>query len=182
MKVFLEEELGNNTRFCLSESKNKSQFVYSSSVDAMMLSINFAHEICIKAAEEQIRKVLFSVDLGLEDKFCNAQKLRDSWSNTQLPDVLLTYLSSLVNIDQTILMKEIFEEGNSPPCDEEEDDYFENSSYHYKRINLKLKGIFQILYYQVVHGRKNLPLYFLNAYAIYEHCPTCELIAAFNRQ
>ena len=148
----------------------------------MMLSINFAHEICIKAAAEQIRKVLFNVDLGLEDTFCNSQKLRDSWSNTQLPDVLLTYLSSLVNINQTILMKEIFEEGNSAPFDEGKDDYCENSSDHYKRINLRMKGIFQILYYQVVHGRQNVPLYFLNAYAIYEHCSTRELIAAFNRQ
>ena len=50
----------------------------------MKLSINLD---CIKAAGKHIG----NVDFGLEDKFCDVQKLRESWSNTQIPDVLLTF-------------------------------------------------------------------------------------------
>ena len=45
-----------------------------------------------------------------------------------------------------------------------------------------MKAIFQILYHQVVHGRKNMPLHILNTRATYVHCQSRELIAAFNRQ
>ena len=94
-------------------------------------------------------------DFGLEDKFCNAQELRESWSNTQIPDILLTLFALLFNINRTILMTEIFEEGNTTTFDEGEDDYSESSNDQHKIINLRMKAIFQILYYQVVHCRKN---------------------------
>ena len=96
-------------------------------------------------------------DFGLEDKFCNAQELRESWSNTQIPDILLTLFALLFNINRTILMTEIFEEGNTTTFDEGEDDYSESSNDQHKIINLRMKAIFQILYYQVVHCRKNTP-------------------------
>ena len=79
-------------------------------------------------------------------------------------------------------MTETFEGGNTTPIDEEEDDYNESSSNKHKIINLRIKAIFQILHYQVVHGRKNTPLHTLNAHAIYEHCRNGELITAFTRQ
>ena len=79
-------------------------------------------------------------------------------------------------------MTETFEEGNTTPIDEEEDDYNESSSNKHKIINLRIKAIFQILHYQVVHGRKNTPLHTLNAHAIYEHCRNGELITEFTRQ
>ena len=81
--------------------------------------------MCVKVAGEHIRKAPLNVNFGLED---NAQELRESWSNTQIPDVLLTIVASLFNINQTILITEIFEEGNTTPFDEEEDDYSESSS------------------------------------------------------
>ena len=128
LKAFMEEEFGNNIQFCLSECKNKSQFVCSSSV-SVNDSINKLRSLdCVKVAKEHIRKALLNVDFGLEDKFCDAQELRGSWSNTQIPDALLTFFASLFNINRTILMTEIFEEGNTTPFDEEEDNYSESSS------------------------------------------------------
>ena len=125
LKAFMEEEFGNNIQFCFSESKNKSQFVYSSSV-SVNDAINKLRSLdCVKVAGEHIRKAPLNVNFGLED---NAQELRESWSNTQIPDVLLTIVASLFNINQTILITEIFEEGNTTPFDEEEDDYSESSS------------------------------------------------------
>ena len=51
-----------------------------------------------------------------------------------------------------------------------------------------MKAIFQILYYQVVYGRKNTPLHVLSiSYVILSICPykCCrnrELLTAFNKQ
>ena len=79
-------------------------------------------------------------------------------------------------------MTETFEEGNTTRLDKEEDDYSESGSDQHKRINLRIKIIFQILYHQAAHGRMNAPLCILNVHAIYEHCRNRELITAFSRQ
>ena len=76
-----------------------------------------------------------------------------------------------------MLMKESLEEDEICLFDEGEEDYEQR-----KRLNLKMKVIFQILFYQAVHGRKNTPLYILNVYAVYEHFRSRELTTAFNRQ
>ena len=78
LKAFMEEELGNNIQFCLSESKNKSHFVYSSSASVndtinKLRSLDF-----VKVAGGHIRKALLNVDFGLEDRFCDAHELRES--------------------------------------------------------------------------------------------------------
>ena len=78
-------------------------------------------------------------------------------------------------------MKESLEEDETSLFDDEEEDYLIENGQH-KRLKLKMKAIFQILFYQVAHGHKNTPLHILNAYAIYEHCRSRELITAFNRQ
>ena len=40
--------------------------------------------------------------------------------------------------------------------------YFQNDFPQCKRINLKVKAIFEMLYHQVVHGGENTPLHILN--------------------
>ena len=182
LKAFLEEEFQTNIQFCLSDSKNKSQFVYSSSV-SVNDAINKLRSLdCVKNAAEHIRKVLLNVDFGLEDGFCDAQELKNSYSNTQLPGVLLTFFASLFNVNRTMLMKESLEEGEICLFDEDEEDYHENSNDQHQRLNLKMKTIFQNLFDQVVHGCKNTTLHILKAHAVYEHCRSRALITAFNRQ
>ena len=182
LKAFLEEEFQTNIQFCLSDSKNKSQFVYSSSV-SVNDAINKLRSLdCVKNAAEHIRKVLLNVDFGLEDGFCDAQELKNSYSNTQLPGVLLKFFASLFNVNRTMLMKESLEEGEICLFDEDEEDYHENSNDQHQRLNLKMKTIFQILFDQVVHGCKNTTLHILKAHAVYEHCRSRALITAFNRQ
>ena len=78
-------------------------------------------------------------------------------------------------------MKESLEEDETSLYDDDEEGYLIENGQH-KRLNLKMKVIFQILFYQAAHGRKNTSLHILNARAIYEHCHSRELITAFNRQ
>ena len=82
LKAFLEEEFQTNIQFCLSDSKNKSQFVYSSSVSVNDAINKLRSSDCVKNAAEHISKVPLNVDFGLEDRFCDAQELKNSYSNT----------------------------------------------------------------------------------------------------
>ena len=134
LKAFLEEEFQTNIQFCLSDSKNKSQFVYSSSF-SVNDAINKVRSLdCVKNAAEHIRKVLLNVEFRLEDRFCDAQELKNSYSNTQIPDVLLTFFTSLFNVNRTMLMKESLEEDEICLFDEDEEDYHENSNDHTKGL------------------------------------------------
>ena len=118
--------------------------------------------MCFENAAEHIRKLY---EFGLEDKFCDAQELKDSYSNTHIPDVLLSFFATLFTINQTMPMKESLKEDETSLYDDDEEDYVIESGQH-KRLNLKMKAIFQILLYQVAHCRKNTPLHILNAHAI----------------
>ena len=72
LKAFMEEEFGNNIQFCLSESKNKSQFAYSSIVSVNDAINKLCSLDCIKVAGEHIRKALLNVDFGLKGRFYDA--------------------------------------------------------------------------------------------------------------
>ena len=78
-------------------------------------------------------------------------------------------------------MKESLEEDETSLYEDDEEGYLIENGQH-KRLDLKMKAIFQILFYQAAHGRKNTSLHILNIRAIYEHCHSRELITAFNRQ
>ena len=81
-----------------------------------------------------------------------------------------------------MLMNESLEEDEICLFDEDEEDYHENSNDQHKRLNLKMKAVSQILFYQVIYGHKNTPLHILNAHAVYEHCRSRELKTSFNKQ
>ena len=82
------------------------------------------------------------------------------------------------------LKKEIFQYHRRKPFDKEEDNYSESGNDQNKRINLKMKAIFQNLYYQVVHGlRIRLYIYymsmqFMNTVKVVSY----NLITTFSRQ
>ena len=40
-------------------------------------------------------------DFKLDDKFCDASEIRDSWENTHMPDELLTFYSALFKIKRS---------------------------------------------------------------------------------
>ena len=76
--------------------------MFSPSVDIK----NVINVLCsintIKSAANILRQSLFSVDFGLKDKFCDAEKLKFGWRNTKVPDEFLTFFSEVFNIKKTI--------------------------------------------------------------------------------
>ena len=58
----------------------------------------------------------------------------------------------------------------------------ENEREGSSRLVLQIKSLFQVVYYQITHGRHKTPMQVTNAHAIYEKCRSRELITAFNKQ
>ena len=137
----------------------------------------------VKTAAIEIRKSLPGVNFELENSFCDAHQLKQSWKETKIPDVLLSFFAALFNVCSTKLMRNeitsdiddcIFED-----CLVEEGNEEEGQD---SLLMTRTKSLFQILYYHVTKGRKKIPLHVMNAHAIYERCRSRELTTSFNRQ
>ena len=48
-----------------------------------------------------VQSHLLETDLGLQDKFCDANELEQAWNNITIPEPVLTFLSSLCNVNKT---------------------------------------------------------------------------------
>lgn len=80
------------------QNKDKYQLVYSSYVSVNDAINKICSLDCVKVVVEHIRKVFLDDDFDLEDRFCNAQELRESLSSTKISDVLLTFFISLFKL------------------------------------------------------------------------------------
>ena len=96
----------------------------------------------IKSAASEIRKSLFSVDFGLDDKFCDAEDLKQSWRETAVPEAVLAFCATLFNIKKMSLISNDF---NCRCFDESE----ESDTTDEEEMLIKMKSLFQILFYQV---------------------------------
>ena len=85
-------------QFCTPYRKNQSLFLYSSSVS----TANFINTIrsfdTIKSPAKSSHTALKQVDFKLQDRFCDAEKLKQSWLNTKIPDELLTFFSEFLTL------------------------------------------------------------------------------------
>ena len=183
IKSFLIDELGDTISFCQPERKNQSQFVFSSSIDVNHVVNSLRNLNVIKEAAITIRKSLLEVNFGLDDSFCDAQQLKQSWRETKIPSSLVTFFSALFNISSTKLMKsETSPEIDNDVLDNPEDEDEDNTEISDSLLMTKAKSLFQILHYHVSGGRQKTPVHVMNAHAIYERCRSRELITSFNRQ
>ena len=53
----------------------------------------------MKQAALMIKNALLTVDFDLNDKFCDAKDLEESWENTKIPEPLLQFFASFLNFD-----------------------------------------------------------------------------------
>ena len=134
----------------------------------------------VNSAASTIRETLLNVDFKSDDVFCDAQELKESCKATKVPDVLLTFFSALLNQSREKLIRgecesdNIFDEHSFYELEDEEDQRHQ--------FFLKVKSLFQIMYYQVTHGKHKTPLHAMNTHATYEKCRNRELSTVFNKQ
>ena len=96
VKLFMGEEFGDSIQYCKSERKNMSTFIFSSSVSVSDVTNVLRSIDNVQNAALDLRKALLAVDFGLDDKFGDEHELKDSWKNTHVPDIVLSFFFSFV--------------------------------------------------------------------------------------
>ena len=114
---------------------------------------------------------MLEADVGLEDKYCDAQELNHSWKDMVLPARLVAFYSVLYNVKQIKLLAE-----TTTNCHDSSEVKSEvNESVTEGREITKVKALYQIMYYNIHNGRRRTPLHLMAAHNIYEKCKTREL-------
>ena len=128
------------------------------------------------------------MDFNLQDKFCDAEDLRNPRERFCIPDELITLFGTLSNINYATL-KSNFPKSNKLEDYVDVEEILLNDTnnepdieqVNINHIKIKILSLIQIMHYNINHGRKKTPLHMMNVSAIYEKCKSRELITAFNR-
>ena len=114
-------------------------------------------------------------DFELNDKFCGAVDLKESWDKTKIPESLLRFLGNVFNFDSKLYYEEEGEktdgENNFPKR--------KGNGIPVKK-KMKMEVIFQILYYNIHNGSRRTPLNLMNSQVIHDKCKGRELITSMN--
>ena len=104
IKSFPIKEFGDSISFWDPERKDQS-FAFSSSTEVQDV-INFLQNIdAVKCAAIDIRKSLLDVNFELENSFCDAHQLKQSWKETKILHVPFQLFAALFNVSITTLMR-----------------------------------------------------------------------------
>ena len=76
---FLIESMGEEIQFCPSTCSNESLFVISSEINIQDVVKILRSIDATKLVAKKIRKCLLAIDLGLNERFCDAEDLKESW-------------------------------------------------------------------------------------------------------
>ena len=178
IKLYLSELFTDRVQFCKSDRRNESMMVYSSKLTMQAVAQKLSAMNSVKDTAHAIRVALKNVDFKLEGKFCDAEEMKSSWQNMQLPDCLLLFFSTLFNIPQSTLMQsslktDTTDDGNT--CIVEDDDT--SIEEFVDKVNLKklsrtrkvikVMSIFQTMYYVLHNGRKKTPLHVMSGHIRY---------------
>ena len=87
-----------------SDRRNESLMIYSSELTPDMLANNIRSNGALKRNAKILRDAVTEFDFGLDDKICDAQELKNAWTSTKVPYVVLTLLSSLCNITKSRIL------------------------------------------------------------------------------
>ena len=170
-------------KFCQSEHRNESLLAFSSELEMRDVIQKLRSLSNIKAAAQAIRKSLLEAEFGLEDKFCDAQELKESWENIVLPTSVCAFFSILFDINQIKLMTHNLEEHSSVSDGDDSMDEGDNdgdSIFETRKVT-KIKSLYQMMLYNVHNGRKKKLLHLMAAHNVYDKCKSRELITTLNR-
>ena len=120
-----------------------------------------------KEVDSNLSDVILSTSFDTDDKFGEVNELEHSWQNITIPEELVYFFSILFKLPQTKLFNQY------DPNDESND--FKD------REVIKLKTLYQIMFYMIHNGTRKTPLHLMVTHNIYEKFKSREVIAALNR-
>ena len=177
VKLFVIEHFGEDIQFICSKRKNESMILFSSVEDVVqkMKSIDIVND-----TTRMIQQSLNTAEFGLDDKFGDAEELASSWNRCELPDILISFFATLFNIPQAILIKSFLDSDNIFECDDEDLDDALFASPQTARA-VKVKSLYQMVYYILHNCKKKTPLHVMMGHHIYDKCKSREVITSLNR-
>lgn len=176
--VLLMNYFGKRITFSRSKQVNKSFMFFGQNVTAENMAETIRDTDPIRQCGEVIRQCLMDYDFGLQDRFCDANDLKQAWKSMRIPNVLLKFLGTVFNFDI-----ESFEDACKVLLqgDDEEGDECETEMGVSKSRCRQMLALFQTMFYVLHSGRKSTPLHVLNSQSIYDTCKSATLITNFNR-
>ena len=94
-RKMLIDHYDSEIMFCKSERKNESDLCYSSSLSLDELAKVLCYRDLCHEAGIILREAFDLIDFMLDDKFCDADELKQSWLNTPMPGCYLGKLHYL---------------------------------------------------------------------------------------
>ena len=173
VKILLLNHFGDNINITISQNVRKSAmaFLKTCNIDDMADKIRLTDPI--NECATILRNSLMDVNFGLQDKFCDASDLEDSWNNIDIPQPLLKFLSVMYNFNE-------HEFCTAKPSIIGEEDQDPTKHGISKSKEKQMLAIYQIMYFVLHSGQKRTPLHIMNGQAIHETCKSKTLISSFN--
>lgn len=119
----------------------------------------------IKSCAKELRKTMKNVDFGLENRFCDANDLKEFWDNFKMPQQFVEFFSQFFNIHESRFN---FEK------DSVEQDKFDTKV-------LKITCSFQSMYFIMHDGRKRTPLHIATGMSVHHVSRSRATIMNLNR-
>ena len=126
----------------------------------------------ITLAVMEIPKSLNKFTFNLKNKFCDAKNLKNSWNNAYMPHKLIYFSSYFFNIPQSYLCSYQVD-----PYNMKNDDELDFA----KRKVMKIKSLYQILYYNLHREKKKRPLHLFTAHNVYKRHKSRQVLIVLNK-
>ena len=103
VKLYLTEHYGERIQFSKSSIKNQSTLVFSSELSVQNIIEKVRSTNVIKEAASSPFVMLMKQSFHIDDKYCDADELSESWQKTLFPDEVMTFFSTFFNIKKSVL-------------------------------------------------------------------------------
>ena len=98
VKTYLTETFGSKIQLALSELKNESHIVFSSSTSIDDVIKRLRSIYSTKLAAKNIWDVFLAMDFNLQDKLCFTEDLRNLWEQFCIPDELIMFFEHYLTV------------------------------------------------------------------------------------
>ena len=168
IKSCLINYFGNTISFVYSNKKNQSQLFHCFNIEQAIR--DYYNKNAIIESANILKQSLNQVDFKLDDKFCDTNDLSTSWKNMSIPIPFVQLLSKLYDCNENVLLEE------------KKDCSLNNTQCTTERIkSLRLKTLYQIIYFIKNNGAKKTPLHVYIGLFIYTNTKSKITITILNR-
>ena len=167
VKVLLINHFDERIDFAYPDSSRKCMMVFGVNKNqANVLAETIRSINPFQVCASVIRRELSNYDFDLTDRFCDAEDLRKSISNFNIPDVTLQFWGEVFNFDMDSYYeaaKKVTPGSNDDESEEEVEEVRKTSRNLSKQRCRKIQALFQTMFYIFHCGRQKTPMHIMNA-------------------